>query len=169
MKDLENGLRVSRRNLPHWELNGATYFVTFNTWKKLELSFQARQIALDACLFFNCKRCRVFIVVVMPDHVHLIVQPQLKTESTFWSLGEIMKSVKGYSSKQIAIAMNHIGVVWQDERYDRIIRNPQEFENFWNYIRLNPVRANLCETPDQYPFLWQQSLTEPLPDQFPDL
>ncbi|MCU0548396.1 MAG: transposase [Leptolyngbya sp. Prado105] len=148
---------------------GWRYFITFNTWKKFELSFQARQIALDTCLFFNNQRYKVFIVVVMPDHVHLIVQPLLKTESKFWSLSEIMKSMKGYSAKKIAAAMNHIGVVWQDERYDRIVRDAHEFENFWNYIRLNPVRAGLSETPEQYPFLWQQPSLDLSSNQFPYL
>ncbi|WP_228043679.1 hypothetical protein [Dolichospermum sp. LEGE 00246] len=53
--------------------------------------------------------------------------------------------------------MKHIGIVWQDERYDRIMRNHQEFVNTWNYIRENPVKANLVENPEDYPFLWEES------------
>jgi putative transposase len=167
MNDLgDKQLKVSRRCLPHWELDGATYFITFNTWQKLELTEQARRVVLDSCLFFNNRKYQVFIVVVMPDHVHMIIQSQLKVQSTYWSLSEIVKSMKGYSAKQITTVMNHIGVVWQDERYDRIIRNDQEFESFWNYIKLNPVRANLSEVPECYPFLWQQSGVDPISNQF---
>jgi len=46
-------LKISQRNLPHWELAGAIYFVTFKTWQKLELTPEARQVVLDSCLFFN--------------------------------------------------------------------------------------------------------------------
>ena len=52
--------------------------------------------------------------------------------------------------------MQHIGIVWQVERYDRIVRNHQEFINFWEYIRQNPVKAGLTEIPEDYPFLWEE-------------
>ena len=66
-----------------------------------------------------------------------------------------MHSVKSYSAKQIPKVMKHIGTVWQTEWHDRIIRDEQEFENTWEYIRQNPVKANLCEYPGDYSFLWQ--------------
>ncbi|GJD17511.1 hypothetical protein RIVM261_024670 [Rivularia sp. IAM M-261] len=34
----ETNLKATERNLPHWELDGATYFITFNTWQKLKPS-----------------------------------------------------------------------------------------------------------------------------------
>ncbi len=70
--------KISQRNLPHWELDGATYFITFNTWQKLELSQEARQIVLNSCLFFNNKRYEILVLVVMADHVHMLIQPWLK-------------------------------------------------------------------------------------------
>lgn len=53
--------------------------------------------------------------------------------------------------------MKHIGTVWQDERYDHIIRNEEEFLEKWEYIRQNSVKANLSSTPEQYSFFWQIS------------
>ena len=93
----------------------------------------------------------------MPDHVHLLMQPLPKSDNEFWSLSSIMHSIKSYSAKQIAKLMKHIGTVWQDERYDRIIRDNEEFQNTWEYIRQNPVKAKLSATPEEYPFLWQIS------------
>jgi hypothetical protein len=52
----EPGLKITQRNLPHWELDGSVYFITFNTWEKLELTPEARQIVLSACKFFNNQR-----------------------------------------------------------------------------------------------------------------
>lgn len=91
----------------------------------------------------------------MPDHVHLLIQPWQKSENEYWLLSTIMNSIKGFSAKQIPKVMKHIGAVWQCERYDRIIRNEQEFFNTWNYIRQNQVVANLSPTQDSYPFFWQ--------------
>ena len=48
--------------------------------------------------------------------------------------------------------MTHIGTVWQSERYDRIIRNDQEFHDTWKYIRQNPIKAGLSITPEAISF-----------------
>ncbi len=151
----EQKLKISRRNLPHWELDGSVYFITFQTWKWQELTSEARQVVLDTCKFFDNRRYKIFCLVVMPDHVHLLMQPLPKSECEFWSLSSIMHSIKSYSAQQIAKVMKHIGTVWQDERYDRIMRDSKEFQNTWEYIRQNPVKANLSATPEEYPFFWQ--------------
>lgn len=153
----EPSLKTFYRRLPHWELDGATYFITFNTWEKLELSPEAREIVFNSCLFFNNQRYKIFVFVVMTDHVHLLMQPLIKSENEYWSLSTIMNSIKGFSAKQIPKVMQHIGVVWQDERYDRIVRNEEELQAFWQYIRQNPVEAGLSLTPEDYPFFWQAS------------
>ena len=153
----EPKFKIYQRNLPHWELDGAVYFITFNTWEKLELTPEARQFVFNACLFFNNKRYKIFVLVVMADHVHMLIQPWLKSETEYWSVSSILHSIKGYSSKQVPKVMKHIGTVWQSERFDRIVRNDQEFEYFWEYTRQNPVKAGLSATPEEYPFLWQIS------------
>lgn len=151
----EPKLKIKYRELPHWEIDGAVYFITFKTWERLELTSAARQVVMDACKFFNNQRYDIFVLAVMPDHVHILMQPLPKSDREFWSLTSIMHSIKSYSAKQIPKVMPHIGTIWQSERYDRIIRNYQEFENTWEYIRQNPVSAKLSNTPEQYPFFWQ--------------
>jgi REP element-mobilizing transposase RayT len=145
-------LKVTYRNLPHWELEGAVYFITFNTWEKLELTPAARQVVLNACKFFDRQRYQIFCLVVMPDHVHMLMQPLEKSDNKFWSLSSILHSMKSYSSKQIPKVMKHIGTVWQDERHDHIVRDEREFQAFWEYIRQNPVKAGLSVTPEEYRF-----------------
>ena len=148
-------LKVSYRNLPHWELEGSVYFITFNTWEKLELTPAARQVVLNACKFFDGQRYQIFCLVVMPDHVHMLIQPLAKFDNKVWSLSSILHSIKSYSSKQIPKVMKHIGTVWQDERHDHIVRDEGEFQVFWEYIRQNPVKAGLSITPEEYPFFGQ--------------
>ena len=155
MKTNNAKLKITKRYLPHWELDGSIYFVTFNTWQKLELTNEAKDIVLKSCLFFNEKRYKSYILAIMTDHVHWLVQPLLKSENEYWSLSSIMHSIKSYSSKEISKVTKHIGTIWQDERYDKIVRNEEEFVNTWEYIRQNPVKANLSLTPEDYPFLWQ--------------
>lgn len=92
----------------------------------------------------------------MLDHVHLLMQPLPKTDNVLWSLSEIFHSIKSYTAKQIPKVMNHIGTIWQSERYDRIVRDRQEFDSFWNYVRLNSIEAGLSATPEAYLYFWQQ-------------
>jgi putative transposase len=180
-----------KKILPKLEKPGAIYFITFTTWERLELTSPARKIVLDSCLFFHQKKYQIYTVVIMPDHVHLLIQPFSKdrerhdrnnshdinnpssasillasdlkyvsdpkqlSNSKYWSIGNILHSIKSYSAKQIPTVMNHIGKVWQDGRYDRMVRDRQEFQNTWEYIRQNPVKAGLSNTPEEYPFFWE--------------
>ncbi len=73
----------------------------------------------------------------------------------YWSIGSILHSIKSYIAKQIPNVMNHISKVWQDGRHDRRIRNQQELDIKWEYIRQNPVKANLVTKVEDYPFLWE--------------
>jgi REP-associated tyrosine transposase len=41
---------------------------------------------------------------------------------------------------------------WQDESYDRLVRDAAEFERIRHYIEYNPVRAGLVELPEEYPW-----------------
>jgi len=91
----------------------------------------------------------------MPDHIHCIIQPLIKLETEYWSIGSILHSIKSYSSKQIPKVMLHTGKVWQDGRYDEMIKTEKELFNKWEYIRQNPVKAGLSVTPEEYPFLWE--------------
>lgn len=53
----------------------------------------------------------------------------------------MLHSIKSYSAKQIPKVMNHIGKVWQDGRYDEMIRDEREFQIKWEYIRQNPYNC----------------------------
>ena len=151
-----SNLKITYRGkLPHWEAAGSVYFITFSTYQKLELTPVARQVVFDSCKFFDGQKYRLFAFVIMPDHVHLLIQPLPKKAGEFWQLADVLRSIKGYSAKQIPKVMKHIGTVWQDSRYDRIVRDERELRDIWEYIRQNPVKAELSNTPEEYPFFWQ--------------
>ena len=144
-----------KKQLSQLEIKGGIYFITFNTYERLELNHEAQKIVLDACLYFHEKRYYLYIFVIMSDHVHLLIKPYAKSTDEYWSIGSILHSIKSYSSKQIPKVMKHIGKVWQDGRYDILIKNRQQFLNTWEYIRQNPVKEKYVDTPEKYPFLWE--------------
>lgn len=153
-KEKEDELSIRRRDLPHWQLSGSTYFVTFRL-KSGIISENERRIVLDAIRHFHGIRYWVTAAIVMPDHVHLLLKPNATESEKEFSLGKILKGIKGYSAREINKFRGSKGALWLDESYDRIVRDYDEYLEKWNYIRDNPVRAELCQHPEDYAFLWE--------------
>ena len=179
----------TRRRLPHWEQQGATFFITFRladavpqkllrqwkeeleTWKKFHPEpwdaltkdeyqnrfHDAREAWLDQghgeCILrrpqiaatianslrhFDGDRYALDSFVVMPNHVHVLVRPH-----EAHSLSEILHSWKSFSAKEINKLRERSGAVWQDENYDRMVRDFAELERYRDYIKENPVAAKL--------------------------
>ncbi len=150
---------ATRRNLPHWEEPGSVYFVTWNTIRKTCLTPEERTLTLAAIRYWDSIRWTLYTAVVMPDHVHVLVQPLAipeKQSPAWYTLGSILHSVKSYSAHQINRLRVQSGAVWQDERKDRIMRNEKEFWEKWQYVRDNPVKENLAATAEEYPWFYQQ-------------
>jgi REP element-mobilizing transposase RayT len=76
--------------------------------------------------------------VVLDDHVHIVINPKE-------ALSKIMHSMKSFTAHEINKLLNRKGRVWQDEYYDRVIRDEDEFCEKINSIANNPVKANLTE------------------------
>ena len=151
---VQRDLFVTRRNLPHWQMGGSSYFVTFRT-NGLELPSSARQLVLDACRHFDGQRYVLWAAVVMPDHVHLLLQPREQAPGKWWSLSSILHSIKSYTAKQINALLERKGAVWQDESFDRIVRDEDEFLEKWNYIRNNPVKSGLAHAAEEWDALFE--------------
>jgi len=152
-------LSISRRTLPHWQLPDSTYFVTFRL-KSGFISEDERKMVLNAIKHFHRIRYWVTAAVVMTDHVHLMLKPVTIEPGVDFSLSKILQGIKGFSSREINQFRGAKGQLWQDENFDRIVRDYDEFLEKWNYIRLNPVKTGLCQAPEEYPFLWEPG--EPL-------
>ena len=150
----ENELSISRRNLPHWQLPGSTYFVTFRL-KSGIMSDDEKTIVLNAIKHFHKIRYWVTTTIVMPDHVHILFKPMVLRANKDNPMSKILQSLKGYSAWAINKLRGTKGAIWLDESYDRIMRDYDEYLEKWNYIRNNPVKAGLCQAPEEYRFLWE--------------
>jgi carbamoylphosphate synthase large subunit/REP element-mobilizing transposase RayT len=184
-------IHQTHRNLPHWEQEGATYFVTFRladavpaelaaqwreelqAWRKFHpppwdaktaYEYQQRflegregwldqghgscvlrnpnlaSIVVDALRHFDGQRYHLDAFVVMPNHVHLLVQPLSGN-----SLSEILKSWKRYAAKAINQMLGRTGTLWMEESFDRIVRDWDSLVRFRAYIARNPKKTNLAE------------------------
>ena len=189
--DEHGDIKIARRHLPHWEQEGATYFVTFRladsipntlltewhdelqTWlkfhprpwdhktaKEYERRFvdgpekwldrghgechlrnqRLAAIVANALRHFDRERYRLDAFVVMPNHVHVLVQPK-----SGHSLSEILHSWKSFSAHSINKALHRKGDFWMEESHDRMVRDFEELERYRDYIKENPVAAKLGE------------------------
>jgi REP element-mobilizing transposase RayT len=81
---------------------------------------------------------------VMPNHVHMLLTPSV-------ALPKLLKSLKGITAKRANELLGRIGEpFWQEESFDRNVRNAREFERIRFYIELNPVRAGLARNAEGY-------------------
>jgi putative transposase len=144
----EPTIRRTRRHLPHWDLSGSTYFVTFRLAREV-LSPEERRLVLDHVRSGAGTYYRLAAVVVMPDHVHLVIRPE-----DGFTLSRIMKGIKGVSARYINQHRGSSGTVWQDESWDRIIRDEGEFFGVLEYLVENPRKGGLCREPEEYEWLF---------------
>lgn len=75
--------------------------------------------------------------VVMPNHIHLLLQ--IHTDADGRSLiaptiSTVVRLMKGTVSKQAGFS------VWQKGFYDHVIRNDKDYQSIWNYIQGNPSK-----------------------------
>src|SRR5439155_1594597 len=83
---------------PHFEKPWAIYAIHFTTRKRRQLSAAARQIVLDCVLHWKEQRYRLIVACVMPDHVHLIIQPGIESIAAngapvFYALSRILHTI----------------------------------------------------------------------------
>jgi REP element-mobilizing transposase RayT len=97
-----------------------------------------RKIMVDALKFFEGVRHIMHAFVVMPNHVHLLVTPMLG-----WSLEKLTQSWKGFTAREINTHLGRAEPLWQQESFDRIVRDPAHFERILRYIVNNPKKARM--------------------------
>lgn len=146
-----------RRNLPHTEKDGASYFVTFSTCGEFVLPEEARTLVFNHCLFENDRKAHMHAFVVMPTHVHLLFAPLENKKGEPYSLAEIMNGIKGASSHSVNKFLGRKGTLWEPESFDRIPRSDHDFEYRLLYIVQNPIAAGFAKGPDDYPWAWRES------------
>ena len=96
----------------------------------------------EALEFFHAQRVWTGDYVVMPNHVHVLVQPFPGVELEEW-----LYSIKRFTSAELGKipalnthAMMRQGHLWQTESFDRIVRGGEELARTRKYIADNPVK-----------------------------
>lgn len=139
---------LQRKKLPHeipsWVRQGERHFITINSKHRGgdQLLKHARDIFESARYYEEIGRWYLWLILVMPDHIHFIatldLSKGLKTTVSAW---------KRYQKKTL-------GIEWQSDFFEHRLRNQSEFDEKAHYIRMNPVRLGFVKTPNE----WQHVL-----------
>jgi len=81
----------------------------------------------------------------MPDHLHLLLSP-------VDTLEQAIQRVKGGFSFRAKRQLQWNGEIWPAGFADHRIRSFSDFENYRQYLELNPVRKKLCELAQDFKF-----------------
>ncbi|HEY4284672.1 MAG TPA: helicase-related protein, partial [Chthoniobacterales bacterium] len=157
----EDGAKYSRGRLPHFEKPWAIYAVTLATKSRRILAPNARTIIVDAFRHFHNERYEMFAFCVMPDHVHVLIQPWPKENtsegaSNFWSVSELMRSIKSFTAREINRLEQKEGAVWERESFDRYIRSDRDLAEKFHSILRNPWEAGVVQAGEDYQWIWTQ-------------
>jgi REP element-mobilizing transposase RayT len=110
--------------------------------------------AEDALLHFDGQRYRLLGWVVMPNHVHVLVQ-----SAPGYRLPDVVHSWKSFTANRANQILTRSGEFWQPEYFDRYIRDADHFDNALRYIHENPVKARLVRRTEEWPFSSAARLT----------
>lgn len=83
---------------------------------------------------------------LMPNHVHLIVIPHRPH-----SLSRLLRETHARYARRINLEHGWQGHLWQ-ERFHSFVMDDEHLFAAVRYVELNPVRAGLCEQPDEWPW-----------------
>lgn len=101
----------------------------------------------DALLHFDGIRYRLLSWVVMPNHLHLLVETQ-----PGHPLPGLVHSWKSYTAKRANALLGRSGEFWARDYFDRYVRDEAHRAAVVAYIENNPVKAGLVERPEQWAY-----------------
>ena len=84
--------------------------------------------------------------VIMPNHCHVLIRP-----NAGFDLEKVLGAVKGYTATLINRHLGTTGTLWQEECYDRIVRDEEHLFRVLQYIGRNRSKCGLSNS---FPFRW---------------
>jgi putative transposase len=131
--------------IPTRATSHGTFFITTQTHNRRTL-FQVTataELLIETLQHYRHEgHYKLHAFVIMPDHIHLLLTP------TDITLEGAIQLIKGGFSHRLASNFP----TWQRGFTDRRMRDRDDFIAHRDYIHHNPVRAHLCQLPEDYPY-----------------
>ena len=139
-------------------LGGYRYHITIVTAKRLPHLADppiASQLISDLETVAPAHAFELIAYCVMPDHVHLLIAGDAGDASSLTSFMHTVKQRSGFRFKR-----ETGGQLWQRSYHDHVLRPDEPSLPHVEYILMNPVRAGLAESADEWPYSGPRSLFE---------
>ena len=132
---------------PPWiRASDEIYFITINCCDRGKdhlANEQTSRFLLDTIAHYCDQRLWYpHLVLFMPDHLHgLFSFPENGKP-----MSELFSQWKSYTAK-------HLNFKWQTAFFDHRIRSNESYDEKFDYIQNNPVRAGLVQNKDDWPYV----------------
>jgi len=165
--------------LPHWQKEGATYFVTWRLHGSLPVCAAADFWTSEGAKFVRADRLLDAGAtgprwLMKPDIAASVARNLLECEANgqyelgAWvlmsnhvhvvlrpqfDLSKVISGIKARSARDANRLLGHAGrPFWARDYFDRWIRDRDEERRITRYIEENPVKAGLCRAPHDWPW-----------------
>ena len=132
--------RKSSTNIYHAVLRGNERKTIFFDTEDYEKFFQILDQQRRDC------DCVIYAWCLMPNHVHLLIKERSGPLGSFFQ-GTAAAFVYWYNQKY-----DRTGHLFQGRFRTEPVETPEYFLNVLRYIHMNPVKANICQRPEEYLF-----------------
>jgi REP element-mobilizing transposase RayT len=105
------------------------------------------KIVQDAFLNFDGQRYHLLEWVIMPNHVHILVETM-----PAYPIEELVHSWKSFTANEANKVLCRSGAFWMEDYFDRFIRDENHYADEVRYIRENPLRAGFVNSPGKWFF-----------------
>ncbi len=87
---------------------------------------------------FQDRRYLLSCWAIMPNHCHAVLRP-----FQGYALEDLLGAIKGVTARFVNVALGRTGALWEEESYDRIVRDEEHLWRVIQYIGRNPRLAGL--------------------------
>jgi len=130
----------------HWQAFTRTVVAKVEGWldegmgKCWMIRAEVSQIVEESFHHVDDDQCELGCYVLMPNHVHAIIRP---LRSGTLPLEKVLQGRKRRTSREINALLGRSGPLWQEESFDRIIRDEEHLYQCIQYVGRNPDKAGL--------------------------
>ncbi len=103
------------------------------------------KVIQDTLLYYDADKYHLLEWSIMPNHVHVLIQVKRGD-----ALASIIHSWKSFTAHQANKILKRTGSFWNNDYFDRYIRDEKHYWSTVEYIQLNPVKAGLVKCPDEW-------------------
>lgn len=138
--------------------------VTCLEWKHILKEDRFKDIIIESLTFLTeANRVSVYGFVIMSNHLHLIWQilgdhtrNDVQRDFLKYTGQQILKILRNEHSplrqELLVLSKDRKYQVWERNSLSVSLRSPQVFKQKLEYIHFNPVKAGLCQYPEDYKY-----------------